>query len=189
MFNTKDSGKRVVFDTGAQRDDARNKPSFSKRTLQEYEDFGNENKKLFLESNKSDKPYAHFNIDSYPAPHTGKDESVDFFLGEHSMLYYTKDGEVEIRKSLVSKLLLNRLEALLQRGAEKYTPDNWQKGLPLDVCFDSAMRHIVQWRFSDTSEDHLTAAICNLMFIMVLENKINIGELPRELIKDCGVLR
>ena len=84
--------------------------------------------------------------------------------------------------------MINRLQALLMRGAEKYGEDNWQKGLPLDICFDSAMRHILQWRFGDTSEDHLAAAICNLMFIMVIENKVHEGKLTADLIHGCGVL-
>lgn len=49
------------------------------------------------------------------------------------------------------------------KGAEKYGPYNWQKGIPVDSYFDSAIRHMVKHKAGMVDEDHLTAAIWNLV--------------------------
>lgn len=77
---------------------------------------------------------------------------------------------------LIHPLLLNRLQALLQRGAWKYGAWNWQRGNNLTRSFESLQRHILQWYLGDTSEDHLAAAVCNLMFIMVHEHYLHKGQ-------------
>ena len=48
------------------------------------------------------------------------------------------------RYDLISPVFLRRLAIVLEKGAEKYEERNWEKGMPLSRCLDSAMRHISQ---------------------------------------------
>jgi hypothetical protein len=61
--------------------------------------------------------------------------------------------------------MFDRWAALLTRGAEKYTADNWMKAqgeAELQRFKESAARHFVQWLRGDTDEDHAAAVFFNL---------------------------
>ncbi len=148
---TKDSGKRDVFPTGAQRDTSENKPRFdliplaSLDLLQEF--FGG----------------APLHIDS------SEPRMVGFLPG------------AETRVDLIPQIMLNRLGGLYYRGAEKYGDNNWQKGIPLSRIYESLFRHMIQWYAGDTSEDHIAAVIWNATAIMWTENAVAYGDLPEGL--------
>lgn len=95
--------------------------------------------------------------------------------------------DVVPKYDLVHPLMLNRLQSLMIRGAEKYGRHNWQKGTDLSRSFNSLIRHAIQWWLGDTSEDHLSAVIFNAMALLVTEDNINNGKLPIEF-ADCGDL-
>ena len=47
--------------------------------------------------------------------------------------------------------------------------DNWQSGLPLDGCIDSAWRHFMDWwlhhrEYSEQAAEPLEEALCAIMF-------------------------
>jgi len=48
-------------------------------------------------------------------------------------------------------------------GAEKYTAWNWAKGQPSSRYRESLARHLMSHDMGDTEEDHLAAAVFNLM--------------------------
>ena len=48
-------------------------------------------------------------------------------------------------------------------GAKKYGENNWQKGLPTNCYFDSALRHYLKHRRGDTDEPHGRAFVWNIM--------------------------
>ena len=48
-------------------------------------------------------------------------------------------------------------------GAKKYGDDNWRKGFPMSVFYDSGMRHLLKAMRGDTDEDHLAAAAWNIL--------------------------
>lgn len=48
-------------------------------------------------------------------------------------------------------------------GAAKYSPRNWQKGLPLWSFVDSLGRHYLKWRAHQTDEPHDRAITWNLL--------------------------
>ena len=58
-------------------------------------------------------------------------------------------------------------ENRVQSDGSLRDPDNWQKGIPLDVYIDSGWRHFFDW-WGETrglkSADGLKAALCGLMF-------------------------
>lgn len=73
------------------------------------------------------------------------------------------------RFDLVSPFALHRLARHYENGATKYAVRNWEKGLSVSRCMDSAMRHINQYMMGATDEDHLAAAAWNLFAVMHYE--------------------
>lgn len=70
------------------------------------------------------------------------------------------------RPDLISPFFLERLGHHLRKGAGKYSAWNWAKGIPNSRCYESAMRHLMQFAQGDTDEDHLSAAAFNIMVII-----------------------
>lgn len=81
----------------------------------------------------------------------------------------------------VSPIAMRRLAVVLQKGAAKYAPRNWEKGMVLSCFFDSAQRHLWQWANGEKDEDHLGHAFWNVMALIHTEQKIALGELPSTL--------
>ena len=81
-------------------------------------------------------------------------------------------GEGKLRMSLVPHKALNDVMMRYLQGAEAYGENNWKKGMKHSVLYDSAMRHLMQDFQGDDSEDHLGAALWNIMgMIYNRENK------------------
>ena len=81
-------------------------------------------------------------------------------------------GEGKLRMSLVPHEALNDVMKRYLQGAETYGENNWKKGMKHSVLYDSAMRHLMQDFQGDDSEDHLGAALWNIMgMIYNRENK------------------
>lgn len=76
------------------------------------------------------------------------------------------------RFDLITPVGERRLAVRYEEGAKKYGDRNWQKGIPIGRCLDSAKRHISQYIEGDTSEDHLAAAAWNLFTAMHMEEKV-----------------
>jgi len=73
------------------------------------------------------------------------------------------NGEGKLRMSLVPHKALNDVMMRYIQGAEAYGENNWKKGMKHSVLYDSAMRHLMQDFTGDVSEDHLGAALWNIM--------------------------
>lgn len=86
------------------------------------------------------------------------------------------------RYDLIPPLFLERLAKHYEAGARKYGDNNWQKGIPIDRYMDSALRHINKYRMRMDDEDHLTAAIWNLIGAMWTEHMVENGTLPYDLL-------
>jgi hypothetical protein len=85
------------------------------------------------------------------------------------------------RYDLLPFIALRRLAIHYELGAKKYGVNNWRKGQPLSVYFNSAMRHMFKWMLGWRDEDHLSAAIWNLASIVETEEMIKRNKLPQEL--------
>lgn len=70
------------------------------------------------------------------------------------------------RFDLISPFALMRLAKHYEAGAKKYTPRNWEKGIPFSRYLDSAMRHLNKYLMGMNDEDHLAAAAWNIIAIM-----------------------
>lgn len=73
------------------------------------------------------------------------------------------------------------LAKLYEAGCQKYGDRNWEKGIPLSCFFDSGMRHSIEEFLGYTDEDHLVAAIWNLVGWHETRSRIEKGILPDEL--------
>jgi len=83
------------------------------------------------------------------------------------------------RFDLLSPEVLFRLARWTEEGAQKYTDRNWEKGMPISRCYDSAMRHLVKYLAGWDDEDHLAAVVWNVMAIMHFERyKPELQDLP-----------
>lgn len=75
------------------------------------------------------------------------------------------------RYDLMSPVATRRECQLLERGAVKYGDRNWEKGMPISVFLDSAIRHIFNYLEGEATEDHLAAARWNIGCAMHMEEK------------------
>ena len=79
---------------------------------------------------------------------------------------------------------LTEIAAVLEYGATKYAPRNWEIGMRWGRCFGAGMRHL--WAYwsgeekdPDTGFSHLAHAACCIMFLHAYQSR-NIGEDDRK---------
>lgn len=77
----------------------------------------------------------------------------------------------KIQWSLVHFDSISELPKVLEFGAQKYSRDNWKKGLKLNEILDSMQRHLSSVidgeQFDDESNlHHMGHIMCNAMFYM-----------------------
>jgi len=85
------------------------------------------------------------------------------------------------RFDLIPAYVLLRLGIHYAAGAEKYGDHNWTKGQPISRYLSSCLRHIFYWILGLRDEDHLSAAIWNLMSIIDHLERIDAGDLSADL--------
>lgn len=86
------------------------------------------------------------------------------------------------RYDLLQVLALPRIARILEKGAKKYEARNWERGMPLSVYLDSALRHLCQYIEGLQDEDHLGQAAWNLLSAMQTEEMCARGLLPTTLL-------
>ena len=69
---------------------------------------------------------------------------------------------MEARQWDISTMLLE-LSKHFAEGAEKYSEDNWMKGIPLKSYLNSAVRHYLKWLRGDKDEFHDRAFCWNVI--------------------------
>lgn len=67
------------------------------------------------------------------------------------------------RFDLVDAKAMFAMTEVLAKGAEKYGKDNWRK-IGVDDHINHALAHLYAFLAGDTSDDHLTNALCRAMF-------------------------
>ena len=88
-----------------------------------------------------------------------------------------KDDGTKRRYSLLPSGTVNQVVSVLEYGAIKYAPDNWQKVPNARTrYYDAAMRHIDAWWQGETLDDetqlpHLAHAVCCLLFLIWADSK------------------
>lgn len=85
------------------------------------------------------------------------------------------DGKVEW--SLVDFKSIEPMVRVLEYGSEKYSKDNWKKGMDVTKMMESLLRHSFSFLSGETEDQesgisHIGHVMCNAMFIQwMLENK------------------
>lgn len=90
----------------------------------------------------------------------------------------TNDGKP--RPGLISPFATEREGHVLAKGALKYAPRNWEKGMPISRCIESIERHLLAYKKGETDEDHMAHLRCNTGFIIHYEEMIKRGLLPKD---------
>jgi hypothetical protein len=90
-------------------------------------------------------------------------------------------GDFKPRPDLISPHANTREGAWLGKGAIKYTPRNWEKGMPISECVASLCRHLEAYKLGLKDEDHMAAIRTNAGFILHFEEEIAAGHLPTSL--------
>ena len=85
------------------------------------------------------------------------------------------------RFDLIPWDVVRALAIHFEKGLAKYPERNWERGVPLNSYFDSALRHITQVISGKDDENHLIAAIFNLVCAYQTILWIQEGKLPEEL--------
>lgn len=81
------------------------------------------------------------------------------------------------RFDLLPFCTIMRLAKHYEAGAEKYGVRNWELGVDAYSCMDSGLRHLMKWHEGWDDEDHLIAAIWNLIALAWYEeNKFEVIE-------------
>jgi len=70
------------------------------------------------------------------------------------------------RYDLITPFGMARLARWYELGAQKYCDRGWEKGMPFSRYIDSAKRHIDKYIMGMTDEDHLVAAVWNILCII-----------------------
>ncbi|MGE3809694.1 MAG: dATP/dGTP diphosphohydrolase domain-containing protein [Gemmataceae bacterium] len=89
------------------------------------------------------------------------------------------------RFDLLPAKAMARLAKHFEKGATKYQPRNWERGIPVSRFLDSALRHAFSYIGGEKGEDHLVAAAWNLIAALETESRALEGQLPAELV-DIG---
>lgn len=83
-----------------------------------------------------------------------------------------KFDSLKMRYSLLPKSALNQVIEVLEYGARKYAPDNWQHvDNARERYYDALMRHVDAWwqgevRDSESGLHHLAHATCCALFLI-----------------------
>ena len=82
----------------------------------------------------------------------------------------------KLKWSLVEFSSLEDMVRVLEFGAEKYSPDNWKKGLDQKEIVESMLRHIFAYMRGEKMDPesglpHVGHIQCNAMFLAYMDNK------------------
>lgn len=85
------------------------------------------------------------------------------------------DGD-KLPYDLIPPELLESVAKVLQFGAKKYAPRNWEKGMSWGRVFSALMRHMWAWwrkedKDPETGFSHLEHAACCIAFLIAYEKR------------------
>ena len=67
--------------------------------------------------------------------------------------------------------IMDRVANHYERGALKYSDENWRRGIPSSTVLDSLMRHVRQYYMGCEDDDHLSAIVFNALCLIYNEDK------------------
>jgi len=85
------------------------------------------------------------------------------------------------RIDLIPPDFLIRLANYYRDNAKRIPARNWEKGMPVSYCYRATITHLLKFFMRRDDEDHLIAAVWNLVAIIFFLDRIKDGELPCDL--------
>jgi hypothetical protein len=85
------------------------------------------------------------------------------------------------RFDLIPWRVIRALAIHYEKGCKKYGDRNWEKGIPVGSFLDSAMRHLAQVIDGRDDENHLVAALWNVVCAYETILRTQDGSLPVDL--------
>lgn len=85
------------------------------------------------------------------------------------------------RMDLLPVRAIFEVAKVLETGAKKYSPRNWEKGIPLSRFLDSGLRHAMKYLRGDRDEPHDSMAAWNFLCLIETRMRIEEGLLPEGL--------
>lgn len=100
-------------------------------------------------------------------------------------------NEGKLKWSLVDYKALEPLVRVLEYGANKYSADNWKKGLDKKEILESTMRHLIalisdQPLDDESKLEHEGHVLANMMFYSHFNQKREIDQIKLEGLKSYG---
>ena len=74
-----------------------------------------------------------------------------------------KQTAIKTAFHLIPSIVLFKVAETLYQGSLKYETDNWKR-IPIDIHLGRCVQHIYAYLGNDTTEDHLSHALCRLCF-------------------------
>lgn len=90
-------------------------------------------------------------------------EAIFIFIPQsYSIRSVNMDNLDPVLAETLSTAILD-LSRRYKEGAEKYVERNWEKGILVKSCLDSAVRHLLKWCREDSDENHSSAFLWNIV--------------------------
>ena len=161
MSEIKDSGNRREFSTGAVRDMAEGKGRCDLLPLDVISDLFVELKCEKYERVNIILNYLNSALEIWKGELLSWDSNrmdcvVDFLYD--ALKEFFKQSDFADIPTMVLELSVH-----FEQGANKYTEDNWKRGIPVNCYIDSAIRHYLKWLRGDTDERHDRAFVWNIV--------------------------
>ena len=121
-------------------------------------------------------------IQLHPAPPSDFNLQEIYTMDGQTLISGTKKDEGKSRWDLLAYDVLDAVARILTKGAVKYAPRNWEKGIAYGRVFAGVMRHLNMWwmcklsgqdgiNHADGEESHIDHAITGLMFLSAYEKR------------------
>lgn len=147
----KDTGNRVKFNTGAEKDIAEGRGRYDLLPLETlsmlYREQDREGTAKFI-----DCIYTSLTVTKINDKIKSLNQALKAFID-----YITEES----LDTFVPVIAL-----MFEKGAKKYAERDWEKGRPMIVYVNSILRHFFQYVNGETDEDHKAAVVWNLMTCM-----------------------
>lgn len=76
----------------------------------------------------------------------------------------SKQSKTKCRFDLLPPIAMFKVTEVLQQGQAKYGDDKNWRNIPIRDHLNHALNHIFGWLANDKTEDHLSHALCRLLF-------------------------
>lgn len=187
-FEVKDSGERREFQSGAQRDVENGKPRFDLIPVTVLKKLLSYDLSKIIDYDLTTQSMDHLKSRMWNAGIMWGDTTDETLLLQLILIcaeiiqrqegdrYISPPISIIYDFSVMTPRTYHRIAMLYSRGADKYDPWNWSKGMPLSVFHASLMRHIFSFIEDKTDEDHLSAIFFNAACIIHFK-VLNIDEI------------